>query len=346
MNFKFKKILGIVLILLLSLFVFNSCRNEKKITVEFKFYHSSAENVYLAGSFNNWSKTADKMTKNGNWFSISVPIKKDVQYKFVADGIWYSDPFNLKMVGRDFNSYLEYPVANKTNANPDIKVFESEHFEYYTKGEDKTPQLENIYNSLTKNILGFRKSQLEMDKIRYYGVKYQNRDFNNCFSVPSASYYSQIFDGWDCASSHEIIHTLVSIKNNALNEGMAQCFQKEGNETMKEQNINLFAKDYIKKNGSSYLENLLTKNIGGNGDAYKIVASFIYFNVIVMKNTEKFDTFLTSLEYSDKLDDIKSKYKNRTANDLGITINLWEKWLDEINKNSDIYVKGYGDYKG
>ena len=65
----------------------NSTSSEiDKNLVEFKYYSSSAENVYLTGTMNNWSNTDTKMTKEGNWFTVSIPLTTNVEYKFVVDG--------------------------------------------------------------------------------------------------------------------------------------------------------------------------------------------------------------------------------------------------------------------
>lgn len=335
-----KKIFILTIVLITTLLAYNSFGNEKENLVQFKFYDSNAKEVYLAGNFNNWSKTSDKMEKEGNWFIITVPIKKDIQYKFVADGNWYFDPFNTEVISGDLNSSLKLPLERTTNIDSNIKLYESEHFEYYTQKIDRTKELESLYKSLTKNILAFRKLEENQQKIKYFGVKYRISNYSNIFSGPFAR-GMEIYDSWDCASSHEIIHTLVYIKNIAFNEGIAQCFQKEGNANMKEQNVNLFAKNYIKYKGNSDLESILTKNITGNGEAYKIVASFIYYNILVINDSEKFNNFLNSLNFEENISDIQNKYKKETGKNLTEEIENWEKWLLTIDKDSDIYVKAY-----
>jgi hypothetical protein len=55
-----------------------------------------AKEVYLAGSFNGWNPTADRLTKqkNGTW-AISKSLSTGIHcYKFVADGEWFVDPQN------------------------------------------------------------------------------------------------------------------------------------------------------------------------------------------------------------------------------------------------------------
>ena len=50
--------------------------------------------IGLAGDFNNWSATATPMKKEGNVWSVTVPLSPGVhQYKFIADGTrWLQDP--------------------------------------------------------------------------------------------------------------------------------------------------------------------------------------------------------------------------------------------------------------
>ena len=55
-----------------------------------------ANKVVVAGSFNNWSQDANRMSKNsaGIW-SVIVPLGSgSYQYKFVVDGNWITDPSN------------------------------------------------------------------------------------------------------------------------------------------------------------------------------------------------------------------------------------------------------------
>ena len=59
------------------------------------FCHSdSAQAVFLAGSFNDWSPTATPMVRSrrGDWtLSVPLPPGHD-EYKFVVDGEWCCDP--------------------------------------------------------------------------------------------------------------------------------------------------------------------------------------------------------------------------------------------------------------
>lgn len=55
-----------------------------------------AHEVYLAGSFNNWSITKHPMKQNGDrrWKKTVVLGPGDHEYKFWVDGRWTEDPQN------------------------------------------------------------------------------------------------------------------------------------------------------------------------------------------------------------------------------------------------------------
>jgi len=64
--------------------------------VTFTYIDPSAQNVAIAGEFNQWSATANLMQKDssGAW-TTSIPLKPGkYQYKFVVDGNWKTDPTN------------------------------------------------------------------------------------------------------------------------------------------------------------------------------------------------------------------------------------------------------------
>ncbi|MBQ8279082.1 MAG: type I pullulanase [Roseburia sp.] len=65
-------------------------------SVTFRYYAPSASAVYLAGSMNGWSTTATPMTKGSNGvFEVTLTLEAgSYEYKFVADGGWYTDPNN------------------------------------------------------------------------------------------------------------------------------------------------------------------------------------------------------------------------------------------------------------
>ncbi|MBQ2382636.1 MAG: type I pullulanase, partial [Oscillospiraceae bacterium] len=86
-------------------------------------YKGTGTNVYLAGTFNNWSTSSTKMTKSGSIFSATVTLTPGVhEYKFVVDGNWITDPGNAKVGGYDNNSVLVVPSGNAPQDNGKVTV--------------------------------------------------------------------------------------------------------------------------------------------------------------------------------------------------------------------------------
>jgi len=85
--------LAAILLLGLALLCASTCW---ATPVTFRF-ESSAQRVFLAGEFNNWSDSAQPMTQgeDGIW-SVTLDLAPgDYQYKYVADGTWITDPHSV-----------------------------------------------------------------------------------------------------------------------------------------------------------------------------------------------------------------------------------------------------------
>lgn len=67
-------------------------------TVQFVYSDPSADQVYLAGSFNNWIPDAWPMAKRGDGLWImTVKLKSGIYtYKYYTSGVWKTDPANPK----------------------------------------------------------------------------------------------------------------------------------------------------------------------------------------------------------------------------------------------------------
>jgi hypothetical protein len=67
-----------------------------------RFYLAGKRNatqVYLSGTFNNWSTMEHRMHKTGDGWEISIPLAPGgFEYKFIVDGKWITDPDNLLKV--------------------------------------------------------------------------------------------------------------------------------------------------------------------------------------------------------------------------------------------------------
>lgn len=81
-----------------------------KKSVMFIVNADKGKEVYLAGSFNEWSTTAKKMAYKAGVYSATVQLAPgEYQYKFVIDGTWCADPENVNAVKNDqgtFNSVI------------------------------------------------------------------------------------------------------------------------------------------------------------------------------------------------------------------------------------------------
>ena len=64
--------------------------------IEFSYFAPSANQVFLAGSFNGWNATQLALTNDGkgNWTIVHTLGQGSHEYKFVADGAWFADPEN------------------------------------------------------------------------------------------------------------------------------------------------------------------------------------------------------------------------------------------------------------
>ncbi|KAK6332620.1 hypothetical protein TWF730_004280 [Orbilia blumenaviensis] len=88
-----------------------------KGTFSFKWSEPGAEEVFVTGSFDNWTKT-EKLTKvaDGSHVGVvTVPIEK-ITYKYVVDGTWTTDPKQRveKDASGNDNNYLLIEDINPT----------------------------------------------------------------------------------------------------------------------------------------------------------------------------------------------------------------------------------------
>ena len=109
-------------------------------TVTFTYESSSAKSVYVAGTMNGWSTSANKMTKSGNIFTCTMELTSgEYEYKFVADGNWLCDPCNPLTVGENGNSYFVMPgMQGKTVSATRGQAFSLPAELSYTDASGKT----------------------------------------------------------------------------------------------------------------------------------------------------------------------------------------------------------------
>lgn len=74
--------------------------------VQFEMIEPQAQEVYLAGDFNNWDTSANPMKKDkkGIW-KTTVSLKPGTyEYRFLKDGNWENDPACAGCVPNEFGS--------------------------------------------------------------------------------------------------------------------------------------------------------------------------------------------------------------------------------------------------
>lgn len=61
--------------------------------VEFRFYRPRATRVFVAGTFNGWRPDASPMQRDSDgWWRATLAFAPGVhQFRYVADGHWYTD---------------------------------------------------------------------------------------------------------------------------------------------------------------------------------------------------------------------------------------------------------------
>ena len=71
---------------------------QKDGEVIFTYTDPAAEEVFIAGDFNNWKKNTSPMKKNENGvYTAELKLEPgNYNYKFVVDGNWITDPDNPK----------------------------------------------------------------------------------------------------------------------------------------------------------------------------------------------------------------------------------------------------------
>lgn len=74
--------------------------------VQFEFPASEAQEVYLAGDFNDWDSSANAMKKDkkGLWKTTLSLKPGRYEYRFLVDGNWENDPSCAGCVPNEFGS--------------------------------------------------------------------------------------------------------------------------------------------------------------------------------------------------------------------------------------------------
>ncbi len=85
----------------------NRASRGKRDNVQFELSAEPGSQVYVAGTFNNWSPTATPAAYHpeSGHFRTSLHLPKGrYEYKFVMNGIWVSDPHCAEWAPNEFGS--------------------------------------------------------------------------------------------------------------------------------------------------------------------------------------------------------------------------------------------------
>jgi hypothetical protein len=88
-----------------------------KERVDFQLKAPDSQQVFLAGSFNDWSTDVDPMKKNnaGIWKKSKKLPPGRYEYKFIVDGRWWLDPDCLETVSNRFGTKNNVIVVTPGN---------------------------------------------------------------------------------------------------------------------------------------------------------------------------------------------------------------------------------------
>lgn len=92
-------------------------------TVMFRFLRPRACSVTLAGEFNDWNEASLVMNKNADgWWSYCLKLKPGCyRFRYLADGIWYTDyaAFGLDPGPFGMNSVIKVDPPQVTETEPE-----------------------------------------------------------------------------------------------------------------------------------------------------------------------------------------------------------------------------------
>jgi 1,4-alpha-glucan branching enzyme len=62
-------------------------------TIEFRFFRPDVTGVFIAGTFNGWATAHTPMQSDGDgWWRAELCLPEgDYQFRYIADGEWYTD---------------------------------------------------------------------------------------------------------------------------------------------------------------------------------------------------------------------------------------------------------------
>lgn len=106
----------------------------------------NSRQIYLSGSFNNWSTRQLPMTRTDNGWKIGIKLKPGkYHYKYIVDGKWITDPANIQRESNSMDGYNS--VINCYNHTFELKGF---------------PKAKKVY--LTGSFVNWDKNRIKMNR--------------------------------------------------------------------------------------------------------------------------------------------------------------------------------------
>src|SRR5687768_14797592 len=84
----------------------------KNGSVEFRFFRPGASDVRVTGTFNGWSKALAMHPGGNGWWVLKMDLEPgEYQFRYVADGVWYTDfaSNGIEVTKFGWNSVLVVP---------------------------------------------------------------------------------------------------------------------------------------------------------------------------------------------------------------------------------------------
>ena len=71
--------------------------------VTFAFFAPDANDVFLAGTFNEWDSKRTPLTKGEGRWEIEIPLKAGTyEYRVIVDGVWQEDPMSARFAANPY----------------------------------------------------------------------------------------------------------------------------------------------------------------------------------------------------------------------------------------------------
>lgn len=122
--------------------------NDERIKYSFVYQSTTAKEVSIAGSFNNWSAKMNPLTNEGNGkWKVDIELEPNYyQYKFVVDSNWLPDPANdwkINDGGTSFNSIVKVGDPKVPKRKKNKRPFPKEQLP--TPILESQPELVDLY---------------------------------------------------------------------------------------------------------------------------------------------------------------------------------------------------------